>query len=524
MDHRARFNRLADGRVRWLVGGVPFRGFGGELHNSSGSSRASIAAGLDAVRALGGDTALVPISWELIEPEEGRFDLSLVECLIGQAADRSMRVIPLWFGTYKNAGSGYVPVWVKRDLRRFPRARLDDGSSTGAISVLCEEAAACDARAWATVCEAIARLDPAGVVVPAVQIENEVGLLGAMRDRCALADAAFAGSVPSELLEGLARAPALRNEVARPWLAAGGLHAGAWNDVFGAAAEEVFMAWHFARFVDRVAAAGKRSLPVPAFVNAWLVQFPGERPGCYPSGGPVAGMREVWRLGAPSIDAQAVDVYLDDFAAVAADYHQDGNPLLAPEMRRDEAAAAKAWYALGQHDCLLFCPFGIESYGRGSSPPIDGVVALGSAAHESGPAAAERLRRTFELMRLVAARCDHLLGTPAAVGILQRSDEPQTVLLGGYRLTARWSQAFAPGGAVGGGLIVLEGEGEFFAAGQGFHLQIQPDGPGRAEPLSIDELLPDEHLRPGRRLNGDESGIRFGSEPGARRCAWHTIP
>ena len=58
------------------------------------------------------------------------------------------------------------------------------------------------------------------------------------------------------------------------------------------------MAWNYAQYVGRVAAAGKAEYPIPMYVNAWLVQRTGEKPGSYPSGGPVAQVHDLWRAGA----------------------------------------------------------------------------------------------------------------------------------------------------------------------------------------------------------------------------------
>ena len=158
---------------------------------------------------------------------------------------------------------------------------------------------------------------------------------------------------------------------AQPWQDAGRCSAGTWSEVFGQAADEIFMAWHCATFVGQVAAAGRQAYAVPTFANAWIVQHAAERPGQYPSGGPIAGMIDVWRAAAPAIDAYAWDIYLDDVAGVCADYHQSGNPLLIPEIRRDERMAVKCWYAIGQHDCQAFAPFGIESVGHGAVSPLN---------------------------------------------------------------------------------------------------------------------------------------------------------
>lgn len=64
--------------------------------------------------------------------------------------------------------------------------------------------------------------------------------------------------------------------------------------MFQSDAAEMFMAWNYAQAVEYIAAAGKRAYELPMYVNAWLNQFP-DRPGNYPSGGPIARNKKIWR-------------------------------------------------------------------------------------------------------------------------------------------------------------------------------------------------------------------------------------
>ncbi|MDR1555868.1 MAG: hypothetical protein LBS88_02395 [Tannerellaceae bacterium] len=48
------------------------------------------------------------------------------------------------------------------------------------------------------------------------------------------------------------------------------------------------MAWHFARFLEQVTAAGKAAYDIPMYYNAWLKQPTHEGiQGRYPTGGPI---------------------------------------------------------------------------------------------------------------------------------------------------------------------------------------------------------------------------------------------
>ena len=52
------------------------------------------------------------------------------------------------------------------------------------------------------------------------------------------------------------------------------------------------MAWHYARYVDVVAEAGKAEYALPMFVNAALNRS-GHLPGRYPSAGPLPHLMSV---------------------------------------------------------------------------------------------------------------------------------------------------------------------------------------------------------------------------------------
>ncbi len=107
---------------------------GGELANSSASSLPWAKGALAKLPALGLNTVLVPVSWELIEPVEGRFAFGLVGDIIREARRSRLHVGLLWFGSWKNGMSSYVPGWVKRDQKRFPRAETADGRGVESLS------------------------------------------------------------------------------------------------------------------------------------------------------------------------------------------------------------------------------------------------------------------------------------------------------------------------------------------------------------------------------------------------------
>ncbi len=110
-----------------MVEDKPFILLAGEVHNSDSSSPAYMEGIWDIAEQLGMNALLLPATWEMIEPEEGKFDFSLPQALIDQARARGMRIVFLWFGSWKNAECMYAPAWVKQDLERFPRAQIEKG-------------------------------------------------------------------------------------------------------------------------------------------------------------------------------------------------------------------------------------------------------------------------------------------------------------------------------------------------------------------------------------------------------------
>ena len=336
---------------------------GGELSNSAATSGSDIEKVLPRMKTLGLNTVLVPVYWEFLEPVEGQMDFTLVDRTIDVARQQGLKIVPLWFGAWKNSMSCYAPAWFKLDVKRFPRAVTAEGKPLEIASCFSDHVLQADLKAFSALMQHIAEKDPRREVVIMIQIENEIGMLESARDHSPLAEKAYKQPVPQALLKALS----IKRQ-------------GTWAEVFGTDdyADEKFMAWHYACYVEHLAQAARRIHDMPLYVNA-AMNSRGRKPGEYPSAGPLAHLADIWKAGAPDIDILAPDIYDTGFKSWASQYAmpsrpQDGgkvkNRLFIPESRCCANSGVRALYAFGEHQALGFSPFAIDQ----ASPKETGSV------------------------------------------------------------------------------------------------------------------------------------------------------
>lgn len=342
------------GRFALMVDGKPYLILGAQINNSS-SWPATLPQVWPALADMHANTVEAPVYWEQIEPQPDVFDFSNVDALIQQARAHHLHLVLLWFGTWKNGQMHYAPSWVKLDTQKYPRMVNAHGEPIDVLSANSDTNRDADKAAFVALTKHLQVVDGEQHTILLMQVENESGGIGTVRDFSPSANSQFHGEVPAALVNGLHKKP------------------GTWSEVFGPDADETFQAWYQARYINSIVQAGKAEFNVPMYVNVWVsypaaelperrVTFPGIN---YPSGGPVQKMIDLWKIAAPAIDMIGPDIYSDDsgfYRELLHTYARPDNALWIPETGSGDSFAKLFFYALGD-GAIGFSPFGVDRTG-----------------------------------------------------------------------------------------------------------------------------------------------------------------
>jgi len=339
-----------------------------------------------------------------------------------------------------------------------------------------------------------------------VQVENEPGTWGPVRDYSPAAQKLFDGPVPPAVLKAMGK-PA---DAAATWQAA-----------FGPEAEVNFHAWAVATYVGKVAAAGKAVYPLPLYANAALRDpiKPGA-PGSYESGGPTDNVIAIWKVAAPALDVVSPDIYMDDpvaYLRILELYHRDDNPLFVPETSGGAHVSRFFFSALGLQ-AIGFSPFGLD-YSNAPS------VSLGATPAASGPPdliapTALNYRLIAPMMREIARL--NFEGKLQAVA--EEKGVPKTTLSFG-----KWNAVVSYGGGrtnrvpagnaepTGRALVAQLSDDQFLVAGYFCGVEFQPaQADKHRQFMRVDEGTYENGVfKFIRILNGDETdwGLNLHADP-----------
>jgi hypothetical protein len=439
-----------------IVEGKPFIILGGELGNSSATTTQYMQPIWPKLTAMNLNTILVPVYWELIESEEGKFDFSLYEQLITEARNNKLKIVFLWFASWKNSMSSHVPTWVKLNQEKYPRVKDDKNRSHEILTPFSNNNLQADLNAFVKLMSFIKEFDKNHQTVIMIQVENEIGMLPTARDYNPLANDAFKKDVPEELIKYMQQTrDELVPEFLDIWRSNGFKTSGNWEEIFGKGVQtdEIFMAWYFSKYTNKIIEAGKKIYPVPIYVNAALNR-PGKEPGSgYPSAGPLPHLMDVWKAAGASIDFFAPDIYFGEFKNWVDLYARQGNLLFIPEHRFDKTVASKSLYAIGHYNALGFSPFSIESTDKPDEEPLGKMYNLIS-----------------QLMPLITSN----QGQGKIEGVLIGKGQDTIIHMGEYGFTFRheytlgWSSgAKEDEWPLASAIIIQTAENEFYIAGTG---------------------------------------------------------
>ncbi len=497
-----------DGRHSLLVDGQPFLILGGQAHNSSGWP-GMLPQVWRSIETMHANTLEVPIYWEQIEPQPGKFDFSLVDTLLVQARHRNKYLVLLWFATWKNGSNHYMPEWMKIDSKKYPNIVGKNGQPVDSPSPHTQAAMEADAKAFAEVMKYLKKADTQHTVLM-VQVQNEPGAWGSVRDYSTTAQKLFEGFVPDELLK-----PEILKALNKPVVSKG-----TWTEVFGNDVDEYFQAWSVAKYIQYVAAAGKAVNSLPLYVNAAL-RDPLSNPSAntYESGGPTDNVIPIWKVAAPAIDLLVPDIYLpesDKALKVIELYDRPDNALFVPEIGSGEEYV-RYFYPVLAHGGIGFSPFGIDDNGRGETKEETEtrLASIGQEYAMAAPMMRELAKWSFQgKIKSVVEREDHA---------------EQTIDLGAWQAIvtfgdARRNNVQPNAKPVSKAMVVQLGGNDFLLIGTLCHFTFKPTGAnaGKAwQYLKVEEgNYENGKWKLLRIRNGDETdwgGPRIGALPAVLR-------
>lgn len=493
-----------NGKHALIVDGAPFLMLAAQVNNSS-NYPAALPKVWPTIEAIDANTLQVPIAWEQVEPEEGKFDFSFLDTLVKQAREHNVRLVLLWFATWKNTGTAYAPRWVKLDGKRFPHMIDREGKKHYAFTPLSRTTLEADKKAFVAMMTRLKTIDPQNTVIM-VQVENEAGNYSSARDHSPEANRLFAQQVPAALLRKTGKRP------------------GTWSQVYGRDADLFFQTWYLASYIDEIAAAGKAVKPLPMYVNAALPKdaVTWQDPNTFASGGPSPAVLDVYEVAAPHLDISSPDIYNPDhktYLGFLDAYTRPDNPLFVAETGNAKVYARHFFPTIGR-GAVGWSVFGMDASGYSNFP-------LG--AKQLDAATLDLFARNYKLFRPMQREWAKLAFEGKTWGVSEPTEADakftQTIDLGQYTATVTFGRpqfAFEDpkgnGEPVGGMAVAQLGPDEYLVTGFDARIAFAlKDAKGRN---LIFDRVEEGHFESGKWVfervwNGDQTdyGLNFSSLP-----------
>jgi hypothetical protein len=482
-----------DGRYALFVDGAPYLMLGAQVHNSS-AWPAMLPKVWPAMEYLHVNTVEIPVYWEQFEPRPGQYDYTVIDALLAGAREHKVRLVLLWFATWKNGSQHYMPEWMKLAPDKYPHLTDKNGRPADSPSPFAAASLEADKSAFTAFMRYLKSADRQRTVIM-VQVQNEPGTWGSVRDYSPVAQKLFEAPVPADVLTAMQVKPTSPNAN--------------WQEAFGLEAEVNFHAWAVARYVGQVAAAGKAVYPLPLYANAALRDplKPGA-PGSYESGGPTDNVIPIWKVTAPALDIVAPDIYQNDPAAylkVLELYHREDNALFVPETSGGAANARFFFSALGLQ-AIGFAPFGMDYTNPRNTP--ESLAPTARNYRVIAPMQREVARLNFE-------------GKLQAVAE-ENGKVTQTLAFGAWNAivsygAVRNNRAVGNAEPTGRILVAQLKDNQFLVAGFYCRIDFRPaDAVKHRQFLRVEEGVYENGVFKFLRIwNGDETdwGLNFGAEP-----------
>lgn len=380
---------MGRGASLFIVNNRPFFTLGGQLQNSTSYNKQDMKKAFKALKIINANTVAIPVMWEMIEPTEGIFDYTQLEYIISEARENGLKLIILWFGSWKNGVSHFVPQWVKTDKNRFDFVKTAIGKTIRNLSAVSRENLEADKKAFCKLINQIKKIDADEGTVIAVQVQNEPGIVGSDRDYSDKAEELFNSTVPEELLSILKHAK--NCAIYKSFEDNGFRFESSWSKTFGLYAGEYFTAYHTAKYIEEIAKQGKDIYDIPMYTNVWLKEMYWRIPGSsYPSGGATYNVLDLWKSFTPSLFTIAPDIYVNNlkiYKQICENYSREDNPLYIPESAPGVANAINMFSAISDYGAIGYHTFAVDSIVTSNGDPnlgfcsefIDSMKAVSNA-------------------------------------------------------------------------------------------------------------------------------------------------